>query len=326
MNDQLLLHDSETLKHINDVRENLWKLIRELDSRAQKHDASKMENPEREIFAANTPKLAKTEYGSPEYQQLLEEVKPAIDNHYSLNDHHPNFYEVKEVWKDVVDYEGLYKVSNYGRIKNKNNEFLNPPLTPKGYARVSLFKEGSCKNYFVHRLVALAFLSNSDKKPVVNHKNGCKIDNRLANLEWATIGENNIHAYDMGLHKSSVKYVVKCISLDIVTEGCDKMAKELRKHGYDRASPASIWACINEENRKHLDLEFEGYLITTLGDISFVDEMDLVQLCEMICDWLAATKRNKNGNIHKSIEFNTGRFDMTPQLASILKNTVDRYF
>jgi hypothetical protein len=57
-----------------------------------------------------------------------------------------------------------------------------------------------------------------------------------------------------------------------------------------------------------------------------IEDMDLVDLMEMLADWAAATKRNKNGNIHKSIEVNSPRFKMTPQLAKILENTVNRYF
>jgi hypothetical protein len=59
---------------------------------------------------------------------------------------------------------------------------------------------------------------------------------------------------------------------------------------------------------------------------SGIQGMDLVDLMEMIADWMAATKRNKNGNIHHSIDVNTPRYDIAPQLAQILKNTVDRYF
>jgi hypothetical protein len=88
MNDKLLLHDSETLKHINKVRENLWLVIQELDKRAQIHDASKLAEPERSIMAENTEKLGKTVYGTPEYQKLLEEIKPALDHHYAHNRHH----------------------------------------------------------------------------------------------------------------------------------------------------------------------------------------------------------------------------------------------
>lgn len=152
MNQELMIHDSETLKHVNEVRDNVWTLIRELDKRAQVHDASKFDEPERSIFAENTPKLAKTEYGTPEYDKLLEEVKPAIEHHYAKNTHHP------EHW-------------------------------PNG-----------------------------------------------------------------------------------------------------------------------------------------IEDMDLLDLVEMLSDWAAATRRNKNGNIHKSIQHNKERFGMSDQLAKIFTNTVNRYF
>ncbi len=147
-----MMHDSETLKHVNEVRENIRQIIMELDVRGQVHDASKFEEPERSIFAAKTPKLAKTEYGTPEYDKLLEEVKPAIEHHYSKNRHHPEHF-------------------------------------PNG-----------------------------------------------------------------------------------------------------------------------------------------IDDMDLLDLIECLCDWIAATKRNKNGNIHKSIEHNKTRFGISDQLTKIFTNTVNRYF
>lgn len=152
MNEELILHDSETLKHVNEVRSNIWKLIKQLDERAQVHDASKFQEPERSVFAQNTPKLARTEYGTDAYKELLEEVKPAIDHHYAKNTHHP------EHW-------------------------------PNG-----------------------------------------------------------------------------------------------------------------------------------------IEDMDLLDMVEMLSDWAAATKRNKNGNIHKSIELNQERFKITPQLSKIFTNTVNRYF
>jgi len=152
MNEDILTHNSETLKHVNEVRKNIWTLIGHLDKRAQVHDASKFEEPELSVFAANTPKLAKTEYGTPAYDELLKEVKVAVDHHYSKNTHHP------EHW-------------------------------PNG-----------------------------------------------------------------------------------------------------------------------------------------VDDMDLLDIVEMLCDWAAAVKRNKNGNVHKSIQHNQERFKMSPQLAKIMENTVNRYF
>lgn len=95
-----------------------------------------------------------------------------------------------EIWKDVPNYEGLYKVSNLGNIKSLNYNktgvecILKPNKDVKGYLYINLYKNGKRKTYKVHRLVATAFLQNPDNLPSINHKNECKNDNRLENLEW----------------------------------------------------------------------------------------------------------------------------------------------
>ena len=142
----------ETLKHIQLVREKMLAMMDDLENRLQHHDDSKLVEPELSIFAEFTPLLKETEYGSDEYKELLEKVKPALDNHYAKNRHHPE-----------------------------------------------------------------------------HHKNG-------------------------------------------------------------------------------------------------VDDMTLLDLVEMLCDWSAATERNKNGNIRKSIEQNKERFGMSEQLAQIFENTVREHF
>jgi hypothetical protein len=95
--DATILGKLETTKHIHKVRALLCEMIRSLDERARNHDLSKLESPEKEIFGQYTPELAKTEYGSKEYKDLLEKVKPAIENHYSKNRHHP------EHWPDGIE-------------------------------------------------------------------------------------------------------------------------------------------------------------------------------------------------------------------------------
>lgn len=95
--DKVILAKLETLKHIHKVRGYLYKMIEELDKRAQLHDLSKLESPEKETFGEHTAELAKTEYGTPEYQALLEKVRPAIEHHYANNRHHPEF------WKSGID-------------------------------------------------------------------------------------------------------------------------------------------------------------------------------------------------------------------------------
>lgn len=82
----------ETQKHIENVRKYIRFIIDKLDMRGVKHDASKLESPEVEIFADNTLQLAKLTYGSEEYKASLENMKPALDHHYASNRHHPEHF------------------------------------------------------------------------------------------------------------------------------------------------------------------------------------------------------------------------------------------
>lgn len=97
MNDNIIKSNLDTIKHIHAVRELLYKVIQNLDHRALVHDKSKLETPEQEIFAENYGQLEKVEYGTPEYNALLEKVKPAIAHHYANNRHHP------EHWPNGID-------------------------------------------------------------------------------------------------------------------------------------------------------------------------------------------------------------------------------
>ena len=82
----------ETQKHIESVRKYIRFMIDKLDNRGVKHDSSKLESPEVELFAEVTPKLAETTYGSDEYNGFLEKLKPALDHHYASNRHHPEHF------------------------------------------------------------------------------------------------------------------------------------------------------------------------------------------------------------------------------------------
>jgi hypothetical protein len=117
----------------------------------------------------------------------------------------------KEIWKDVVGYEGIYQVSNQGRVKRAAGgqgavagRIRRLTLDTFGYPHLLLYQGGKHKVFRVHRLVAEAFLERpSPDHNEVNHKNGDKTDNRAENLEWVTPSENMHHAYKILDRKST---------------------------------------------------------------------------------------------------------------------------
>ena len=95
-----------------------------------------------------------------------------------------------EIWKDIEGYEGLYQVSNKGRVKSLNygrtgkEKILRPGKNNDGYLIVILYKNGKKKNFRIHRLVAKAFLTNPNNLLEVNHRDENKENNHVENLEW----------------------------------------------------------------------------------------------------------------------------------------------
>ena len=102
--------------------------------------------------------------------------------------------------KDIVGYEGYYKVTEDGDIYSiRAGRCLKKTLKPNGYEYIELNVDGEVGYKRVHRLVAEAFITNPDSKPYVNHIDGDKSNNSSSNLEWVTGSDNNYHAVALGL-------------------------------------------------------------------------------------------------------------------------------
>jgi len=126
----------------------------------------------------------------------------------------------EEIWKDVLNFEGRYQISNFGRVKTLTREVVEPRRkyirqgkilnfynNGGGYYKVKLYNgDASFVNFPVHRLVALHFIPNTENKLQVNHIDGNPSNNHHSNLEWCTNAENTKHAYATGL-KARENYV-----------------------------------------------------------------------------------------------------------------------
>lgn len=171
-----------------------------------------------------------------------------------------------KTWKDINGYEGLYRVSSDGDVMSLDRVFINSYgkkrftkgvllkniKHPKGYSYVTLSKEGFCKRFLVHRLVAQAFIDNKENKPEVNHINGDKSDNRLDNLEWVTGSENISHAIEKRLIvRKKNQYVcimkpVRCVELDMVFESVENAARFIRENSQYAVYSSHIIDCAKE--------------------------------------------------------------------------------
>jgi len=157
-----------------------------------------------------------------------------------------------EIWKDINGYEGLYQVSNLGRVKSleryrQNHSKLqlipekikSKRIDPQGYELVDLYNKNKQKTIRVHRLVAETFISNYGNEDTVNHKDGNKTNNKVVNLEWASFEEQNKHFYKHNLKseeniKKAVKAMnkaqskpVKCLNNGKVYESASEAAREI---------------------------------------------------------------------------------------------------
>ena len=125
-----------------------------------------------------------------------------------------------EIWKDITGYEGLYQVSNLGRVKSLKYKRSNKEKIIKSYVRklgylaVSLYKENKFKIFSIHRLVAQAFVPNPNNLPCINHKDENPSNNIWTNLEWCTYEYNNNYGAHNIRQANTKSKPIKQISLD----------------------------------------------------------------------------------------------------------------
>jgi len=202
--------------------------------------------------------------------------------------------ETDELWKKIDDFPN-YMISNLGRLLNIDRMKLRAlPINKSGYIKISLSYKNT-KGYFViHRLVALAFIENTNNYPVVNHLNGIKHDNRQINLEWTTHAGNIQHAFYTGLIKPSLQRKGRLIS-QYTTDGkfikkwnsvkeasidtkisCSKILWAIKKNidgewRYDEMEhiPNEIWKPVNIKDLEHYKISNMGRIIGQHGRLMY---------------------------------------------------------
>lgn len=179
----------------------------------------------------------------------------------------------EEIWKPIKNYEGLYEISNLGRVRSLNynrtgkEEILKNIECENGYLIVNLAKFGKYKTFKVHRLVAEAFIPNPENKPCIDHINTIREDNRVENLRWVTHEENNNNPltkkkYIENHRKQNSEETKKKISESLKGENCFMYGKTGEKH--PRSKPVvqidignnkviKVWGSANQAEKQGFD-------------------------------------------------------------------------
>lgn len=169
---------------------------------------------------------------------------------------------LNETWIPVKDWEDRYEVSNLGRVRSLLDYHLRPktPVLKKtyvgkrGYEVVSFYRHKKMFLLKIHRLLAVAFTPNPHNKPVVNHINGIRNDNRLENLEWSTYKENTNHAFKIGNMKGTPGINAKLTKEDVIGIKTDIKQGVLNKDLYLKypiLTSKNLWN-IKNQTWKHI--------------------------------------------------------------------------
>lgn len=160
-----------------------------------------------------------------------------------------------EIWKDIKGYEGLYRISNTGKVYSvRNNKLFVSCTCGAGYQKVVLSDNGVYKNHLIHRLVATHFLENPQNLPMVNHIDENKKNNHVNNLEWCSHKYNMNHGTRTERAAKKLRKKIRgtsideqeVIELDSITDG--------EKNGFSRLG---ITACLKGRNKTHKGYTWE---------------------------------------------------------------------
>lgn len=159
----------------------------------------------------------------------------------------------KEEWKQYKNTN--YEVSSLGNVRNINGRIKSQQLDKYGYLVTDLYIEGKRKNVKVHRLVAETFIPNPGNKPTVNHKNEIKTDNKVENLEWATVKEQNSYGTRLQKvgktkigNKNNSKYSVICIELNKEFYDVPNAIKWCKENNI-KANKTCLYNCISGKRK-----------------------------------------------------------------------------
>lgn len=217
---------------------------------------------------------------------------------------------MKEIYKDIKNFEDIYQVSNKGNVRNKKTGLVRKPTDDThGYLQVKLSSGSKNRTAKIHRLVAETFIENPENKRTVNHINGIKYDNRVENLEWCTDQENILHAYQNNLNspiKISKYDEETIINICKYLETCD--INELTK---DIATKFNV-------NRHLVEGIMNGTRFTSISkDYNFKRKKKYIRWTEDIvknvCEFIENNPKVSSAEIAR-------RFNLHPKNVNSLKN------